>query len=161
MIVLCVIPNDNLILCFVQNFRLIADLFLKLDIPNWLKLIIVIFGFACAICKRWLKHKEKMEEQRTDRYRKTVDGFSDIVKSHNLSKSLRFIAGKNEQIESFDKMSYSIDTMLDEFKDLAIAQIMSEFEKNSFEEGAPVREVKKTKRIDFLEKKKRSRRKSE
>lgn len=124
-------------------------------------MIIVILGFAYASLKRWLKHKEKMEEQYTIRYRKTVEGIADIMKSYNLSKGFRAIAGKKEQIESFNRMGSSVDKMLDAYMDLTTAQVMNEFDNMSFEERTPVREVKKDKRIYFPRKKKRSRRKSE
>lgn len=102
-----------------------------------------------------------MEEQYTIRYRKTVEGIADIMKSYNLSKGFRAIAGKKEQIESFNRMGSSVDKMLDAYMDLTTAQVMNEFDNMSFEERTPVREVKKDKRIYFPRKKKRSRRKSE
>lgn len=114
-----------------------------------------------SIFNRWLKHKEKMEGQRTARYSETVDGIVNIVKSNNLSKSIRSIASKKEQIESINKVDTSINTMLGAYMDSATAQVINEFENVSFKEGTPVREVEKTKRIDFPKKKKRSRRKSE
>ena len=155
----CVIPNAYLVLCFAQNI-LIADLLSK-DIPSWLILIMVILGFVYSIYKRRLKHKEKIENQKTTRYSKLVDSIVDIVKRNNQSKNIRSIAGKKEQIGIINKTDSEINTMQNEYLEAAIMQAMHEFKDLSFEERAPVREAKKAKRIDFPKKKKRSKLKSE
>lgn len=140
-------------LCFAQSVQFMTNLLSQSDIPSWLILIVVILGFLKSVYNRWLKHVESMDDHRTTRFNKLVDGIVTIAKSNNLSKSIRSIAGKKEQVESFNKIDSAINKTLDTYIVSATEQVMKEFENMNDEERAPVCEVEKAKQINFLKKK--------
>ena len=131
----------------------IAEVFSKLDFPPWVFVVIFFFFFLYLVYARWLKHKEKGDKEKTKRYRMTVDGLREIIRSNNLLKAIRAISSVQEKTKVTSNYDFQIQKIQDEYLRYMNEQVSKELPNQvSSAESAPVCRPKRFKRINFSKK---------
>lgn len=99
---------------------------------------------------------ETMDNQKTQRFRKLVDGIVEMVKSKSQTKNIQAIIGISPKNNVIDVVDFEVSKLKNEYLETAVNQALSEFKEMFPEESAPVCKDDKPKRINFPNSKKRS-----
>ena len=126
--------------------------------PDWLILVIIILVIGYKVFSRYLKHRERQNEENTKKFNKAMDSFTEIKKGEGETVKVQsltpYLSGKQESgnvIEGkFDESNRWQKELHELATDFVSAELRDIFSGNT----TPVCESEKKRQIQFRKKEK-------
>lgn len=130
-------------------FSIISQILRIPNLPTWLQLTILILFFVFLVYARWLKHLERKDIQKTNRFQALAKSIAKIINSNSHSRT----TPSNNVI---DHDYFEICKLQKEYEDRIYDELFNEIKEISPNKNHTTNKFKHPKRSDLAKKKKRS-----